>query len=181
MSARLARLLRASRWQLGSLAAVALGFVIVFGAQALDGGTVRSLFQLRAALIVFGGTLAATLISYSPRAMMDATSLGRAHLRPPGRHARYAERAARVVVDSRAPARAAGARARSGFRSRSVSPQRAHAGHRRCVERGAPRRAQRRAARAGRAGRSAGPDLRGRGRLRADARASSAPCSGSSA
>jgi hypothetical protein len=66
MSARLARLLRASQWQLGSLAAVALGFVIVFGAQALDGGTVRSL-QLRAALIVFGGTLAATLISYSPR------------------------------------------------------------------------------------------------------------------
>lgn len=72
MRARLTRLLGASRWQLGSMAAVVLGFAIVIGAQALDGGTVRSLFQLRAALIVFGGTLAATLISYSPRAILDA-------------------------------------------------------------------------------------------------------------
>lgn len=72
MSVRLTRLLRASRWQLGSLAAVALGFAIVIGAQALDGGAVGSLFQLRAAVIVFGGTLAATLISYSPRAILDA-------------------------------------------------------------------------------------------------------------
>ena len=72
MRVRLRRLLRASRWQLGSMAAVVLGFAIVIGAQALDGGTVRSLFQLRAALIVFGGTLAATLISYSPRAILDA-------------------------------------------------------------------------------------------------------------
>jgi chemotaxis protein MotA len=72
MSTRLARLLPASRWHLGSAAAVALGFVIVIGAQALDGGAIRSLFQVRAALIVFGGTLAATLISYSPRAILDA-------------------------------------------------------------------------------------------------------------
>jgi chemotaxis protein MotA len=72
MSGRLARLVGASRWHLGSAAAVALGFVIVIGAQALDGGAIRSLFQVRAALIVFGGTLAATLISYSPRAILDA-------------------------------------------------------------------------------------------------------------
>lgn len=72
MKARLARLTGASRWHLGSVAAVALGFVIVLAAQAFDGGTIRSLFQLRAAVIVFGGTLAATLISYSPRAIMEA-------------------------------------------------------------------------------------------------------------
>src|SRR5262245_15757389 len=72
MSARLGRLLGASRWHVGSAAAVALGFAIVIGAQALDGGAIRSLFQARAALIVFGGTLAATLISYSPRAILDA-------------------------------------------------------------------------------------------------------------
>jgi len=72
MSARLARLVGASRWHVGSAAAIVMGFVIVIGAQALDGGAVRSLFQARAALIVFGGTLAATLISYSPRAILEA-------------------------------------------------------------------------------------------------------------
>ena len=72
MKARLSRLLGASRWDVGSVAAVAIGFVIVIAAQALDGGSIGSLFQLRAALIVFGGTLAATLVSYSPGAILDA-------------------------------------------------------------------------------------------------------------
>ena len=91
MNARISRLLGASRWDVGSVAAVAIGFAIVIGAQALDGGSIGSLFQLRAALIVFGGTLAATLVSYSPRSILDAgraagrtfargEEIGRAHV-----------------------------------------------------------------------------------------------------
>jgi chemotaxis protein MotA len=56
----------------GSVAAIAVGLLIVVIAQALDGGALRSLVQGPAALIVFGGTLAATLVSYSWRTVMDA-------------------------------------------------------------------------------------------------------------
>jgi chemotaxis protein MotA len=42
------------------------------GSQLLDGGSWSSLLQPTAALIVFGGTLAATLISYAPGAVFDA-------------------------------------------------------------------------------------------------------------
>lgn len=58
--------------QWGSAAAIAIGVVIVVAAQALDGGTFSSLLQGPAALIVFGGTCAATLVSYSPATVMDA-------------------------------------------------------------------------------------------------------------
>lgn len=61
---------RSVQW--GSLAAIGIGIVIVVAAQALDGGTLSALLQGPAALIVFGGTCAATLISYSPATVLDA-------------------------------------------------------------------------------------------------------------
>jgi chemotaxis protein MotA len=60
------------RLEWGSVLAVAFGLLIVVAAQALDGGALRSLVQGPAALIVFGGTLAATLVSYSWRTVLDA-------------------------------------------------------------------------------------------------------------
>lgn len=63
---------RRPRFQWGSLAAIGVGIVIVVAAQALDGGTFSALLQGPAALIVFGGTCAATLVSYSPSTVMDA-------------------------------------------------------------------------------------------------------------
>ncbi|HEY0876798.1 MAG TPA: flagellar motor protein [Vicinamibacterales bacterium] len=60
------------RFQWGSLAAVGAGILIVVAAQALDGGTFSALLQGPAALIVFGGTCAATLVSYSPSTVLDA-------------------------------------------------------------------------------------------------------------
>lgn len=60
------------RWQWGSLAAIVLSIVVVVVAQAIDGGTVLSLLRGPAALIVFGGTFAATLVSYSPKVVAGA-------------------------------------------------------------------------------------------------------------
>lgn len=60
------------RWQWGSMLAVAVGLAIVAAAQAIDGGTLSSLLQGPAALIVFGGTCAATLVSYSPATVASA-------------------------------------------------------------------------------------------------------------
>lgn len=54
-------------FDLASLLVLPLGIVIVLAAQMLEGGAPRALVQGPAALIVFGGTLAAVLISYSPR------------------------------------------------------------------------------------------------------------------
>jgi chemotaxis protein MotA len=50
-----------------SLLMLPLGIVIVLAAQWLEGGAARALIQGPAALIVFGGTLAAVLVSYTPR------------------------------------------------------------------------------------------------------------------
>ncbi|MGH9373704.1 MAG: flagellar motor protein [Vicinamibacterales bacterium] len=55
------------RLDLASLAVLPAGVAIVLVAQLLEGGAARSLVQGPAALIVFGGTFAALLISYSPR------------------------------------------------------------------------------------------------------------------
>lgn len=52
---------------IASLLTLPLGIVIVLAAQWLEGGAPRALLQGPAALIVFGGTCAAVLISYSPR------------------------------------------------------------------------------------------------------------------
>jgi chemotaxis protein MotA len=64
--------IRGRRVQLGSLLAIPVAVGVVVGAQLLDGGSWSSLVQGTAALIVFGGTLAATLISYAPGAVFDA-------------------------------------------------------------------------------------------------------------
>ncbi len=61
-----------AEWQWTSLIAIALGIGIVVLVAVLHGSALSSLLQLPAALIVAGGTLAATLVSYSPRAIADA-------------------------------------------------------------------------------------------------------------
>jgi chemotaxis protein MotA len=55
-----------------SLLTLPLGVVIVLAAQWLEGGAPRALLQGPAALIVFGGTCAAVLVSYSPREVRRA-------------------------------------------------------------------------------------------------------------
>jgi chemotaxis protein MotA len=63
---------RRSRLDVPSLVVLPLGIAVVLGAQMLEGGAPRSLLQGAAALIVFGGTLAAVLISYSPHEVLRA-------------------------------------------------------------------------------------------------------------
>ncbi len=46
----------------GSLYGLALGFLTIFGAFLIDGGSFQALFLLPAMIIVFGGTFSATLI-----------------------------------------------------------------------------------------------------------------------
>jgi chemotaxis protein MotA len=55
-----------------TLAGVPLAAVVLLGAQWLEGGALRTLLQPTAALVVFGGTLAALLVSY-PFSMIAAT------------------------------------------------------------------------------------------------------------
>ena len=63
---------RRRRFQQGSLLAIPVAVGVVVGAQLLEGGSWTSLLHSTAALIVVGGTLAATLISYAPGAVFDA-------------------------------------------------------------------------------------------------------------
>jgi chemotaxis protein MotA len=63
---------RPGRWHWTSLAAVAGGGLLVVLVQAVEGGALRPLFQLPAALIVIGGTCLATLVTYSPSAIRTA-------------------------------------------------------------------------------------------------------------
>jgi chemotaxis protein MotA len=51
---------------------VPLGVGCVLIGQALEGGSLRSILQLTAAVIVFGGTFGATLLSFSRRDVMNA-------------------------------------------------------------------------------------------------------------
>jgi chemotaxis protein MotA len=74
---------RRRRFQQGSLLAIPAAIGVVIGSQLLDGGSWTSLMQSTAALIVVGGTLAATLISYAPGAVFDAA---REAVRSFGRH-----------------------------------------------------------------------------------------------
>ena len=57
---------RRRRLDLASILALPIGIVVVLVGQAIEGGAMRSLVQGAAALIVFGGTLGAVLISFSP-------------------------------------------------------------------------------------------------------------------
>ncbi|HEV8316266.1 MAG TPA: flagellar motor protein [Vicinamibacterales bacterium] len=54
------------RLDLASILALPVGIIVVLVGQAIEGGAMRSLLQGAAALIVFGGTLGAVLISFSP-------------------------------------------------------------------------------------------------------------------
>jgi chemotaxis protein MotA len=57
---------------IGAIALAPLGIGVIFLAQAIAGVPVLALLQMEAALIVFGGTLGALLVSYSPREIMSA-------------------------------------------------------------------------------------------------------------
>lgn len=63
---------RKRAFDVASLMTLPLGILIVLGAQWLEGGSPRSLLQGPAALIVFGGTCAAVLVSYSPKEVARA-------------------------------------------------------------------------------------------------------------
>jgi len=62
------------RLDLTSLAGVPIAIGVVLLAQALDGGSARSLWQPTAALIVFGGTFGAVLVSFSLQAVVRTVS-----------------------------------------------------------------------------------------------------------
>ena len=66
---------------LGSASAIPLAIVVVLAAYGLHGGSLQSLVDPAAALIVLGGTLAATLITYSPAAVLGAVSASMAAFR----------------------------------------------------------------------------------------------------
>lgn len=66
---------RRRRWprlDLLSIALAPLGVSVVLAAHLLDGSTVAALFQGPSALVVFGGTLGAVLISYTPAEVLRA-------------------------------------------------------------------------------------------------------------
>jgi chemotaxis protein MotA len=65
-TARSTRSTRRRRLDLASILALPIGIAVVLAGQAIEGGAIRSLVQGAAALIVFGGTLGAVLISFSP-------------------------------------------------------------------------------------------------------------------
>ncbi len=66
-----------------SLLGIILAFAALLGGNLLEGGTVASLFNLPAALIVVGGTLAATLLQTSAGLLRRAFRLARWVLFPP--------------------------------------------------------------------------------------------------
>lgn len=63
---------RGPRFDTASILMLPAGILIVLGAQMLEGGTPQSLLQAAAGLIVFGGTAAAVLVSYSPHEVTRA-------------------------------------------------------------------------------------------------------------
>jgi chemotaxis protein MotA len=72
------------RLDLASLVGVPLTIVVLAGAQWLEGGKLKALVQPTAALVVFGGTLAALLVSFPAAHLMNACrALRRAFGAPP--------------------------------------------------------------------------------------------------
>ena len=67
-----ARRARKQRFDTASMLMLPLGILVVIGAQMLEGGAPQSLLQGAAAMIVFGGTTAAVLVSYSPKEVLRA-------------------------------------------------------------------------------------------------------------
>jgi len=63
---------RRLRLDLASIALAPIGIAAILLAQSMDGVSFGALLQAQAALIVFGGTLGAVLVSYSPKAILQA-------------------------------------------------------------------------------------------------------------
>jgi chemotaxis protein MotA len=81
--ARAAGRRRRSRFDLLSIVLAPLGVVIVLVAQYVDGSPLAALLQGSSALVVFGGTLAAILVSFTPGEIWRAVEAARgAFLRP---------------------------------------------------------------------------------------------------
>ena len=57
-------MMRLRRFDLSALVGLVAGAALLMGAQVLGGGSLRSLWQPSAALIVFGGTAVAVFVSY---------------------------------------------------------------------------------------------------------------------
>ena len=89
-----------------SLAGIPIGIGLVLAGQAIEGGTVGTLLQGAAGLIVFGGTLGAVLLSFSAddvwRAAVSLRTVFADQLEPAaaaiGRLTRYATKARRLGV-----------------------------------------------------------------------------------
>lgn len=71
------------RLDLLSIAVAPVGLIVILMAQRADGGLLASLVQGPAALIVFGGTLGAVLISYRPIELLRAIGSAFAAFRTP--------------------------------------------------------------------------------------------------
>lgn len=63
---------------------VVIGLVAILGGQALEGGSVHSLMQLTAAIIVFGGTFGAVMVQYSAAKFFEAMGLALQAVKAPG-------------------------------------------------------------------------------------------------
>ena len=72
-----------SRWDVGTVIGLALGFLVVFGSFMLEGGKFGALLLLPAMLIVFGGTLAAAMIGTSLASVGKTITLMGLAIRPP--------------------------------------------------------------------------------------------------
>ncbi len=59
-------------FDISSIIVAPIGLAVLLVAQRVSGLTIQSLVHVPAALVVFGGTLGAVLISYSPRNILDA-------------------------------------------------------------------------------------------------------------
>ena len=60
------------RLDLLAVAGIPVGLALILAGQLLEGGRAHTLFQLTAALIVFGGTAGAVMVSFSTNDVMDA-------------------------------------------------------------------------------------------------------------
>lgn len=71
------------RWDVGTILGLLLGFGVVFGSFALEGGKVSGLILIPAMLIVFGGTLAAAMVGTSMKSVRSIVNLVALAARPP--------------------------------------------------------------------------------------------------
>jgi chemotaxis protein MotA len=77
-----------TRWDVGTILGLVLGFAVIFGSFMLEGGKVGALILLPAMLIVFGGTIATAMIGTSMTSVKNIFSLMKLAARPPQQHVR---------------------------------------------------------------------------------------------